>query len=59
MKNRTDATTADAQASSQDVCEVKSIDLTGDWDAHLGIAYHGENGPVYWVRGEAKETDEA
>jgi hypothetical protein len=27
------------------------------WDAQLGIAYRGENGPVYWVNNEEKETD--
>ena len=53
------ASAADLEASSQDVCDVKSIDLTGNRDAHLGTAYHGENGPVYWVRGESQETDEA
>ena len=55
----TNVTAADPQASSQDICEVRSIDLTGDWDAHLGIAYRAEHGPVYSVRGKAKETDEA
>ena len=30
----------------------------GPWDAELGIAYHGESGPVYWVRGELSEIDD-
>jgi hypothetical protein len=28
------------------------------WDAELGIAFHGENGPVYWVNNELKESNE-
>jgi len=28
------------------------------WDAELGIAYHGDNGPVYWVNGELSESNE-
>ena len=31
---------------------------TEPWDAELGIAYHGDNGPVYWVRGELSEMDD-
>ncbi len=36
--------------------------ISPEWDepcdAELGIAYHGENGPVYWIDNELKETDE-
>ena len=28
------------------------------WDAELGIAYHGENGPIYYT-GNGIETDES
>ena len=38
--------------------EIQSIELTGDWDCHLGIAYHGENGPVYWIRNELSEVED-
>jgi len=30
----------------------------GPWDAELGIAYHGENGPIYWVNGELIDQEE-
>jgi hypothetical protein len=28
--------------------DIESPAWNEPWDAELGIAYHGENGPVYW-----------
>ena len=30
----------------------------GPWDAELGIAYHGENGPVYYTGDGCETTDD-
>ena len=30
----------------------------GPWDAELGIAYHGENGPVYYTGNGIETTDD-
>jgi hypothetical protein len=30
----------------------------GPWDAELGIAYHGENGPVYYTGKGTETTDD-
>jgi hypothetical protein len=30
----------------------------GPWDAELGIAYHGENGPVYYTGNGCETTDD-
>jgi len=30
----------------------------GRWDAELGIAYHGENGPIYYTGNGIETTDD-
>jgi hypothetical protein len=30
----------------------------GPWDAELGIAYHGDNGPVYYTGNGCETTDD-
>jgi hypothetical protein len=30
----------------------------GPWDCELGIAYHGENGPVYYTGNGIETTDD-
>lgn len=38
--------------------DIVSPVYTDPWDAELGIAYHGENGPVYWFDSKLSSTDD-